>query len=111
MSIVTIQNGNLWNGEREVAPVGTKVVQVLELTAHRWLVREEYYGFPSGSSNVYCVNDSLESIWSVELPSLDDAFCNDAALIDGKLFVSTWNCYRCEVDQESGRILRKEFTK
>lgn len=111
MGGLTIQNGGLWNGERQRAATGTEVVQVLKLARDRWLVREDYYKFPHGRSNVYCVTDSLDVVWSVELPASDDVFCNDAELIDGKLFVWTWSCYRCEVDPQSGRLLAKQFTK
>jgi hypothetical protein len=108
---IEIRDGGLWNGERQRRPVGTQVVQVLHLGADRWLIREDYFRFPAGQSNLYCVDGGLATIWSAELPSSDDPYCNEAKVIDGKLFAWTWNCYCCELEIRSGRIISKCFTK
>lgn len=111
MGEIEIRDDGLWNGERRRPPIGTKVVQVLKFAADRWLVREDYFRFPSGLSNLYCVDDNLGTVWSAALPSSDDSYCNDAEVVEGKLFAWTWNCYCCEIEAKSGRIVTKQFTK
>jgi len=106
-----IRDESLWSGEHRHRPVGTKVVQVLELAPDRWLVREDYFRFPRGRSNLYCVGRSLAIVWAADLPSSDDSYCNDAEIRDGKLFAWTWNCFRCELDAATGHIVSKQFTK
>jgi outer membrane protein assembly factor BamB len=108
---IEILDDGLWNGEHHRRPVGTKVVQVLNLTVDRWLIREDYFRFPPGVSNLYCVDESLETVWSAALPSSDDSYCNDAQVVDGKLLAWTWNCYCCELEASSGQIVAKQFTK
>ncbi|HEV8482164.1 MAG TPA: hypothetical protein VGV87_01290 [Blastocatellia bacterium] len=111
MAAIQIRDDGLWHGERQRRPIGTKVVQVLKLVSERWLIREDYFHFPASLSNLYCIDGSLATVWSAELPSSDDSYCNDAKVVDGKLFAWTWNCYRCELDMSSGRIVAKQFTK
>ena len=110
MGEIEIRDDGLWSGDRHRRPIGTKVVQVLRVGPQRWLVREDFFRFPPGVSNLYCVDESLETVWSAVLPSPDDSYCN-AEVVDGKLFASTWNCYRCELETKSGRIIAKQFTE
>src|SRR5262245_26815154 len=106
-----IVQGRLWNGERERVSIGTSIVQLLQVSTETWLVREDYYQFPRGVSTVYCIDRDLRTVWSAPLPKSDDVFCNDAEIIDGQLFVWTWNGYRCRLDLHSGKILEWTFTK
>jgi outer membrane protein assembly factor BamB len=87
-------------------PVGTSIVQLLPL-GQRVLVREDYYQFPRGSSNVYCLDADFQQIWSAELPDQSDVYVR----IDSGPSCSSWNGFYCTIDPDTGRIIKKEFTK
>jgi hypothetical protein len=49
-------------------------------------------------------------IWRASLPTGDDTYT--AAEMDGeKLVAWSWQCYRVQIDIETGRILEQTFTK
>jgi hypothetical protein len=95
----------------ERAAVGTSVVQLLPLGAGRVVVRENYFRFPRGESNVYCLDAALREVWRAELPAPSDVYANPVAADGGLLRVASWECWSCELEPASGRIVRKEFTK
>ena len=95
---------------RRHAPVGSRVVQVLEL-GEAVVVREEYYRFPRGESNVYCLDRQFELRWTAELPDPTDTYANPVTLGDGTLLCASWNGYSCTLDERTGRLLEKTFTK
>ena len=90
--------------------VGTKVVQLLPLGAGV-VVREDYYRYPPGVSNVYCLDADLCELWRAELPWPTDAYANPVVTRDGVLRVASWEGWTCDLDPQSGRILGKAFTK
>jgi len=68
----------------------------------------------SGSNgNICCLSLTGTELWRAQLPSAPDA--NDAFVSvqwhDGKLFAFTYGCDRCILDNETGEVLKAEFTK
>ena len=99
--------------ERLVAewqPIGTAVVQLLALGMDV-VLREDYYRFPPGRSNVYCLDPSFSLKWSAELPSITDVYANTVQLLDGLLVCASWEGETCWLDPRSGVIVRRALTK
>ena len=95
---------------RRRAAVGTQIVQLLPV-GENVVVREDYYEFPRGASNVYCVNAQLETIWEAELPHPTDAYANPVVEDASALRCASWDGFTCDIDPQSGRLLKQSFTK
>jgi hypothetical protein len=91
-------------------PTGTTVVQLLPL-ASGVVVREDYYHYPRATSNLYYLDAQLREVWRAERPSASDAYSARVSECDGLLCCFTWECWACELDPASGRLLRKVWTK
>jgi len=89
---------------------GTMVVQLLR-PALGVIVRESYYHYPRVRSNVYYLDSQLKEVWRAERPSASDAYVSAGWLGNGVLRCATWECWECDIDSASGRILGKVFTK
>jgi hypothetical protein len=89
---------------------GTVIVQLLPL-ASGVVVRECYYSYPRAASNLYFLDAMLREVWRGERPSASDAYSGPVSEHDGLLCCFTWECWACEIDLTSGRLLRKLFTK
>lgn len=89
---------------------GTTVVQLLPLGSGV-VVRENYYHYPRATSNLYYLDATLREVWRAERPAASDVYANPVSLQDGRLNCSTWECWDCEIDPTSGRLIRKLFTK
>jgi outer membrane protein assembly factor BamB len=89
---------------------GTSIVQLLPLGLGV-VVREDYYRHPRGASNVYYLDADLRELWRAERPSASDAYASPVTPTEGVLRVASWECWTCDLDPASGRILRKVFTK
>lgn len=89
---------------------GTAVVQLLPLGSGV-VVLENYYHYPRASSNLYYLDAQLREVWRAERPSASDAYVGAALERDGLLRCGTWDCWSCELDPASGRLLRKVWTK
>lgn len=92
------------------AATGTTIVQLLPLSSGV-VVREDYYHYPRTTSNLYYLDAALRERWRAERPSASDAFSGDVSEHDGLLRCFTWQCWACELDPASGRLLRKVWTK
>jgi hypothetical protein len=95
---------------RRRGPVATHFVQVLPVGEH-FIVLEDYYRFPAGVSNLYCLDAELHLVWSAQLPGPSDTYASPVTQTAAGLVGATWECYRCTIDPETGRILQREFTK
>lgn len=91
-------------------PIGTSIVQVLPIGSNI-VVREDYYQFPRGQSNVYCVTEDFEPVWSAELPWQNDVYANPVIATPDGLSCASWDGMSCTLSPETGRILKKVFTK
>jgi hypothetical protein len=85
-------------------------VQLLPL-GERVIVREDYYHFPRARSNVYCLDASLDEVWSAERRSPSDVYSGMFEPVNGRLPLYSWEGFDCEVDVDTGRLLRSVFTK
>jgi hypothetical protein len=56
-------------------PLGTKIVQVEPRTSGI-IVREDYYCFPRGDSNIYLLDYAFRLLWRAELPTHTDSYAN-----------------------------------
>jgi hypothetical protein len=91
-------------------PFATKVVQCAPI-GDRVVVREDYYCFPRGQSNVYCLDENFRLIWKAELPSSTDVYANPVLVTDAGLVCASWEGDTCTLDGETGRIRSRVFTK
>lgn len=89
---------------------GTTVVQLLP-HGEGVVVREDYVRHPDGVSNVYYLDAHLREQWRAELPSASDVYANPVEVRDGMLRVASWNCYTCDLDPASGRLISSVFTR
>ena len=88
----------------------TKIVQLFPL-GENVVIREDYYQFPRNSSNVYCVDGALNTVWMAELPHPTDVFANSVIQAEGVLRCITWDGYTCDIDVNTGKLLKRSFTK
>ncbi len=91
-------------------PLGTKVVQVEPRTSGI-VVREDYYQFPRGASNVYLLDYAFRLLWRAELPTPTDAYANPVHDHGTYLQCASWECFSCRICLDTGKLLSKEFTK
>jgi len=92
------------------APEATQVVQLLP-TGGGSIVQEDYYRFPEGRSNLYCLDHDLRRLWTAELPSAGDAYANPVLDRGEVLERASWGGFTCAIDPGTGQIVRKAFTK
>ena len=90
--------------------IGTRIVQLLT-AADNVIVLEDYYGFPTRLSNLYCLNSTLLPLWSAELPAATDGYVAPLEERDGNISCNSWDGWRCTIDRSTGRILQRVFTK
>lgn len=91
-------------------PVGTHIVQLLPL-GERLIVLEDYYRFPQGTSNLYCLDATLSPVWSAELPGHADTYTNPVIPTEAGLKCTSWEGFSCTVDPDTGRITHRVLTK
>jgi len=91
-------------------PLGTKIVQAEPHTSGI-IVREEYYGFPPGQSNLYFIDYDFQVVWRAELPMPDDVFANPAFDHGDYLQCASWNGITCRICPTTGKILSSLLTK
>lgn len=89
---------------------GTAIVQLLPF-ASGVVVRENYYRYPRATSNLYYLDAALREVWRAERPSVSDVYSGPVSVQDGLLCCFTWDCWACELEPASGRLLRKVWTK
>ena len=91
-------------------PLGTKIIQVESLTSGI-VVREDYYRFPRGDSNLYLLDYAFRLLWRAELPTPTDSYANPVHDYGDHLLCASWECWSCHICPTTGRILTKEWTK
>ena len=91
-------------------PVGTRIVQLLPL-GECLIIREDYYQFPRGISNLYCLDTALRPMWSAELPAQSDTYAGPVIQTEAGLICASWEGLSCTIDPGTGRITHRQFTK
>ena len=91
-------------------PLGTRIVQAAPRTSGI-ILREDYFGFPQGASNLYLIDYALNVLWRAELPTPTDAYANPVLDHGNRLECGSWECWWCIICPETGRILSKQWTK
>ncbi|MEZ5308622.1 MAG: hypothetical protein R2684_15870 [Pyrinomonadaceae bacterium] len=112
----TLMEADLETGEPKwsVDTGSTPVYQVIPSRNEEFLiVFNGYYGFKesSGKGNIAAVDFSGKEIWRSELPSSDDIFANPPYFEKGILKSASWNGFTCSIDERSGKIFERKFTK
>ena len=94
----------------EFKPLHTEITEKFnfeEIT----IIREEYFNYPNGKSNIYAKNVKGKIIWFAELPMIEDCYSNPMKIMGGYLRVSSWKGFDVQIDLENGKILENNFTK
>lgn len=92
----------------------TPVYQVMSSqSGEHLIVFNGYYGFHDshGFGNIAAFDLNGKEIWRAELPSEDDIFANAPYFENGTLKSASWKGFTCSIDEYSGKILEREFTK
>ena len=99
---------------KKLSPLSTRFKDVEILIDGRLLVCEDYFEFSyQDKSNLYCLNRALDIEWFLPMPSLsseNDLYVGFTSWGDN-VFANSWDCYRVEVDVNSGLIKSVQFTK
>ena len=75
------------------------------------IIRENYFQFPKGESNIYAKDVENKIVWFAELPMEADVYSNPIELIDGKLKAGSWKGFTVLIDIKNGKIIESNFTK
>lgn len=113
---VNIENGEVkW----EIQTGNTPIYNVLLAEASKQIiVHNGYYDFkhPQGMSNIAAYSfDGVEN-WRCELEG-NDAFANTpyftkkSILHKNQLRAGTWNSFDCQIDESTGKVLDRQFTR
>lgn len=72
-----------------------------------------YYGFAhaQGLGNISAYDLYGREVWRVQLPSDGDIFANPPQYSAGKLTSASWEGWTCTIDDQSGDIVSREFTR
>ena len=117
--IIDIKNNLIYNvdefrNRKEHKAISTNFSQIEVLKDGRILVLENYYEYENGQkSNLYCLNQNIEIEWFLPTGINEDGVDNYVGFSTNgnQFFANTWNCFRVEIDIESGEIINKQFTK
>jgi hypothetical protein len=102
--------------------VDRKTVGVIEI------IRENYYNYPKGRSNIYARNNKGRIVWYADLPLTEDIYSNpiqwdkginksrttqdDFLTVSNDSFVvSSCNGYTVSIDYKRGKIIYSKLTK
>jgi len=108
---------------KELKPRHTSIVQfervyifipsISDKNICRYIVREDYYKYPKGQSNLYVLSESLEEVYDVELPFENDIYANSFKHTTerGDLECCTWDGWICKITLFDGKIVSKVHTK
>ena len=91
-------------------PIGTSIVQCLAIGSNV-IVREDYFQFPRGVSNVYCLDLSFQKLWDAELPWETDVYANPIVEVGSNVVCASWDGDTCTLSPTTGKILKKVFSK
>ncbi len=97
------------------APLGWPADSVLPIPGTaRAVVLLSYETAPPGPcNNLVCIEPSGRIAWRAELPTREstDAYVSCDFVEEGTVSARSWSCYHVNIDANTGKIVRKDFTK
>ena len=88
-----------------LTPRHTTILKVIALRGEN-VILEDHARYPLGESNLYCVTDTGENVWSAERPAPDAHYIRVRLEDDGtKLSAYTTGRHACELDVRTGKLL------
>jgi hypothetical protein len=86
-----------------------KIKKTLEDGEHIYLL---FFLRDKKPNNALCIDQSGNIVWQIDESALlgKTIFANIYEK-DGKLFVTTWSGFTCEINKKTGRVISKIFTK
>jgi len=90
--------------------IHTEIEEIVEIDSLQ-IIRENYFQFPEGKSNIYAKDIEDKIVWFAELPIEGDSYSNPIVLKDGKLRVSSWKGFTVLINIKNGKIISSNFTK
>ncbi len=111
LSEVAMESGaTLW----EVETGNTPIYSIARsLDGNLLIAFNGYYGFAhaQGLGNISAFNLQGREVWRVPLPSDSDIFANPPQYHSDKLMSASWEGWTCTIDDQSGEIVGRKFTK
>ena len=93
-----------------IKPLNTKIEETQKLK-NGFLIRECYYDYPKGKSNIYKIDLSKKIVWYAELPFEDDVYSNSIILKEDYFICSSWKGVTCHISLEDGNITESKLTR
>ncbi len=90
--------------------IHTEIEEIIE-TDSLQIIRENYFQFPEGKSNIYAKDIEDKIVWFAELPIEEDSYSNPMEFKDGKLKASSWKGFTVLINIKNGKIISSNFTK
>jgi hypothetical protein len=90
--------------------INTEIEEIVE-TDNLQIIREHYFQFPEGKSNIYAKDIEDKIVWFAELPMEGDCYSNPMEFKDGKLKASSWKGFTVLINIKNGKIISSNFTK
>jgi hypothetical protein len=98
---------------RDAFEVGGKVIALLDFFANikqPVLHIDEIRGLPKGQ-NLHCFSGEGTLLWEAEFPEGDGPDYYYSVTSHVPLVANSFSSYRCEIDLDTGRIVRRQFYK
>ena len=95
---------------KSITPKHTEIKECIELE-NGFVIREDYYGYPEGESNLYFLNKEKKELWKAELPMDGDVFSNPMTIDGNDALSGSWKGFDCRISLTDGKIVDKVFTK
>ena len=90
--------------------IHTEIEEIIK-TDSLQIIRENYFQFPEGKSNIYAKNIEGKIVWFADLPIEGDSYSNPIEFNDGKLRASSWKGFTVLINIKNGKIINSNFTK
>ena len=85
--------------------IHTEIEEIVEIDSLQ-IIRENYFQFPKGKSNIYAKDIEDKIVWFAELPIEGDSYSNPMVLKDGKLRASSWKGFTVLINIKNGKKKR-----
>ena len=93
-----------------IKPLHTKIEEIQNLK-DGYLIRESYFEYPKGKSNIYKVSLSKKIDWYAELPFEDDVYSNPIILKENHFICASWKGVDSHISLKDGSIIESKLTR